>query len=91
VKLIVSHYRASQAFPPIMDSKVSFPCCHSPNSSVGVGRCRDELRAGRPGFDSRQCKIFLFSTASRPTLGAHPASHSVGTGGSFVEGKAAGE
>jgi hypothetical protein len=26
-------------------------------------------RAGGPGFDSRQCKIFLFSTASRPTLG----------------------
>jgi hypothetical protein len=28
-----------------------------------------QLRAGRPGFDSQQCKIFLFSTASRPTLG----------------------
>jgi hypothetical protein len=31
---------------------------------------RDGLRAGRPGFDSRHGKIvFLFSTASRPTLG----------------------
>jgi hypothetical protein len=28
------------------------------------------LRAGRPGFDSRQGKIFLFSTVSRPALGA---------------------
>jgi hypothetical protein len=26
--------------------------------------------AGRPGFDFRQCKIFLFSTASRPALGS---------------------
>jgi hypothetical protein len=33
--------------------------------------CRDSdgLRAGRPGFDSRQCMIFLFSIAYRPTLG----------------------
>jgi hypothetical protein len=31
--------------------------------------CSDGLRTGRPGFDSRQCKIFLFSTAFRPTLG----------------------
>jgi hypothetical protein len=30
----------------------------------------DGLRAGRPGFDSRQAhEIFLLSTASRPTLG----------------------
>jgi hypothetical protein len=29
----------------------------------------DGLQAGLPGFDSQQCKIFLFSTASRPTLG----------------------
>jgi hypothetical protein len=27
------------------------------------------IQAGRPGFDSRQCKIFLFSTASRSALG----------------------
>jgi hypothetical protein len=27
------------------------------------------LQAGRPGFDSRQYKIFLFSTVSRLTLG----------------------
>jgi hypothetical protein len=35
----------------------------------------DGLWAGRPGFDSWQCKIFLFSTASRPALG-HEADHS---------------
>jgi hypothetical protein len=33
-----------------------------------MSRYSDGLRAGRPAFDSRQCKIFLFSTASRPTL-----------------------
>jgi hypothetical protein len=31
-------------------------------------RDSDGLRAGWPGFNSRHCKIFLFSTASRPTL-----------------------
>jgi hypothetical protein len=34
---------------------------------VGLGIA--QRRAERPGFDSRQCKIFLFFTASRPTLG----------------------
>jgi hypothetical protein len=30
----------------------------------------DEVRDGRPGFDSRQRQdIFLYSTASRPSLG----------------------
>jgi hypothetical protein len=33
-----------------------------------LSRYSDGLRAGRPGFDSRQCKIFLFSTASRLAL-----------------------
>jgi hypothetical protein len=33
----------------------------------------DGLRAGRPGFDSRQCKIVPFSRGSRLTLGpTHP-------------------
>jgi hypothetical protein len=31
-------------------------------------RYSDELRTGRPGFDSRECKIFLFSTACRLIL-----------------------
>jgi hypothetical protein len=35
------------------------------DSSVSIAK---GLQAGRPRFDSRQCKIFLFSTASRPTL-----------------------
>jgi hypothetical protein len=47
--------------------------------------------AGRPGFDSRQCKIFLFTTASRPTLEAHPASYPIGTGALSQRGKAAGK
>jgi hypothetical protein len=34
-----------------------------------LSRYSDRLRAGRPEFDSRQYNIFLFSTASRPTVG----------------------
>jgi hypothetical protein len=34
--------------------------------------------------------IFLFTTASRTTLGAHPVSYPMGTRGSFPGGKAAG-
>jgi hypothetical protein len=38
-----------------------------------LSRYRGGLRAGRLGFDSQQCKIFLSSTASKPTLGStHP-------------------
>jgi hypothetical protein len=34
--------------------------------------------------------VFLFTTASRTVLGAHPASYPMGTRGSFPGGKAAG-
>jgi hypothetical protein len=34
-----------------------------------LSRCSDALRAGRPGFNYRQGKIFLFYTASSPALG----------------------
>jgi hypothetical protein len=34
-----------------------------------LGQCSGGLRAGWPGFDSLQCKIFFFSTMARPTLG----------------------
>jgi hypothetical protein len=37
-------------------------------------------QAGRPGFDSQQCKILLLATASRPRLWGHPASYPIGTG-----------
>jgi hypothetical protein len=44
-----------------------------------------------PGFESRQgLGIFLFSTASRPAIGAHPASYPMGTRDSFPGDKAAG-
>jgi hypothetical protein len=48
-----------------------FPSIEAPNclNGVGVAQYIDGLRAGLPGFDSRQCKIFLFTTASRPKLG----------------------
>jgi hypothetical protein len=36
------------------------------------------LRAGGPGFDFRECKIFLFSTAYRQTVGpTRPLIHLV--------------
>jgi hypothetical protein len=38
-------------------------------SNPTYSRDSDELRVGRPGFNSQQCKIFLLSTASRSTLG----------------------
>jgi len=49
------------------------------------------LQAGQLGFNSQKgrAEIFLFPTASRPTLGAHPDSHPVGTGGSFPRSKVA--
>jgi hypothetical protein len=34
-----------------------------------LSRYTNKLQAGRPGFDSQQRKIFLFSTASRQALG----------------------
>jgi hypothetical protein len=41
-------------------------------NSEGVGKVESVQRramGGRPRFDSRQCKTFLFSTASTATLG----------------------
>jgi hypothetical protein len=50
----------------------------------------DGLKAGGPGFDYRQCKIFLLSTASRTALG--PIQHSIQSlpGSSFPGGTGAG-
>jgi hypothetical protein len=62
------------------ESLPSTPHCHN------ICRYSDGLRAWRPGFDFRQCKIFLFSTASRPTLSP---THPMG-GVSFPGGKSAG-
>jgi hypothetical protein len=48
-----------------------------------LSRYNTVLRAGRPGFDSWQDKVFLFSTASRTALGpTRPSIQWVpGTGG----------
>jgi hypothetical protein len=57
-------------------------------SSVSIATM---LRAGRPGFDSRQgLRIFILATASRPALVANPASYSIVTGGSLARIKPAG-
>jgi hypothetical protein len=48
---------------------------------------------GDRGFESREgLRIFLLTTASRPSLGSgiHPKSYPMGTRGSFPGGKAAG-
>jgi hypothetical protein len=47
------------------------------------------LQARRPEIDSRQDKVFVFFTASRPAR-AHSASYPLGTGDSFPGDKAAG-
>jgi hypothetical protein len=54
-----------------------------------VSRYTDGLQAGWPGFDSQQCKIFLFSSVQTDS-GAHPASYPMGTGCSFPGGKGPG-
>jgi hypothetical protein len=44
---------------------------------------------GRSGFDPRRGqRIFPLASVSRPALGAHPASCTMGTGGPFPGGKA---
>jgi hypothetical protein len=44
---------------------------------------------GRSGFDLRQGqRIFPLVSVSRPALGAHPTSCTMGTGGPFPGGKA---
>jgi hypothetical protein len=53
------------------------------------------LRVGLPQFQGLipggRLGIFLFTTAFRTALGAHPASYPMGTGVSFPGGKAARE
>jgi hypothetical protein len=51
-------------------------------------RDSEGLRTGWLEFDSQECKIFLFSTAS--DSGAYPASYGMGTGDSFPGNKEAG-
>jgi hypothetical protein len=54
---------------------------------TGVGICYGlKGRGSTPGSG----KIFVFSTVSRPVLGLHPASHQMGTEGSFPGSKTAG-
>jgi hypothetical protein len=48
------------------------------------------LRAGGPGFDSRQDQYFSLLHSVQTGSGAHPASYPMGTGCSFPGGKATG-
>jgi hypothetical protein len=57
---------------PVFSVSCPLLCLHSVYFSaltVEWSRYSDGLRAGRPGFDSRQCKNLLSHTASRLTLG----------------------
>jgi hypothetical protein len=56
-------------------------CVLQYSEGVGITRCSDELRAGRPGFDSWQCTFILCGIQT--DFGAHPASCTMGTGDSF--------
>jgi hypothetical protein len=56
-----------------------------------LSRYSDELRAGRPWFDSRQGQAFSLLHTVQTGSGAYPSSYPVGTMGSFPRGKAAGE
>jgi hypothetical protein len=48
------------------------------------------LRAGRPGFGSRQSQDFSLLHSVQTGSGAYPAFYSMGTGCCFRGGKAAG-
>jgi hypothetical protein len=54
-----------------------------------LSRYSDGLRAGRLGFDSRQGEDFSFLHRAQAGSGAHPASYTMGTAGSFPGGKTA--
>jgi hypothetical protein len=51
--------------------------------NVSGSRYSDGLQAGRPRFNSQQCKIFISSTAFQTDSGAHPASYPMNMGGCF--------
>jgi hypothetical protein len=65
-EISIRTYRATQS-----DTAVVISCSHQCfyKELRQFSRYNDGLRAGRPGFKSRQGKIFLFYIASRPTLG----------------------
>jgi hypothetical protein len=48
-----------------------------------LGRYSDELRAGRPGFDSRQGRDISLLYSVQTGSEAHPASYPMGTGTNF--------
>jgi hypothetical protein len=55
-----------------------------------LSRYRDALQAGGPGFDSQQGQNCSLLHSVQTDSGAHPASYTIGIGGSFPAGKAAG-
>jgi hypothetical protein len=74
--------------PKIPTNAFLFFYTRSRDSSVGI--VIHGLWAGWPGFDSRQGKEFTLLHSFQTGSGSHPASYSMGTGGDFPEGKAAG-
>jgi hypothetical protein len=67
----------------LLSFSVTFLSPSQTNVVIQFSRYSDGLRAGRPGFDSRQGQdlSLLHSVQTGPE--AHPASYPMGTGGSF--------
>jgi hypothetical protein len=62
--------------------------CYCTNSPMSWGS--DGLRAGRPGFDSREGRDFCLLHSIQTGSGSHPVSYPMSTMDSFRGGKAAG-
>lgn len=59
----------------------------NPVSSRSILILSSHLRTGRPRFDPQQGQDSFFRLCIQTGCGALPASHSVGTGGTFLKGK----
>jgi hypothetical protein len=79
-----------------VNQSVSEPFSYVVNSLTGHQSSQDSsvnmvtrLRAGRPGFDSRLGKVFLYRHRVHISSGAHPAFSPMSNGGCFLGDKAA--
>jgi hypothetical protein len=66
------------------------PLSHAASQKLGYLSILTRLLSGRPGFDPRQKEGFLFLRHDvQKSCGTHLASCPMGTGGPFLEDKAA--
>jgi hypothetical protein len=72
----------------MLESKLYFRCHVDFLYLLALRQYSVRLWAGRSGFDPQQgYRIFLIAPASRPSLGAHPASCPKRTGGKARPGR----